>query len=235
MREFEHEPIRGLPERLPEGERILWQGAPSFAGLARGAFRMREVAVYFALLGAAKAAYALATGVGAGGAALEFFGMAAPAALTLGVLAGLAALSARSTVYTVTDKRVVFRFGMALEKAVNVPFAAIAGAAVKADRDGRGDIALALTPRSRVSYLAFWPHVRPFRYGRAEPSLRGLADVRGVASILASALAEAQPALAARAASAQAASPAPEPVPAGVTPASIPPRMAPPVGAAHPA
>lgn len=190
MKEFEHEPIHGLPERLPEGERILWQGAPSFRGLALGAFRIREVGAYFAIIGVGKGAFVAMAGGGAAAALLELAGMIVPALLTLGVLAGLAALSARSTVYTVTNRRVVFRFGMALEKAVNVPFTVVSSASVKADRVGCGDIALALNAKTRVSYVAFWPHVRPFRFGRAEPSLRGLADVQTAAGILATALVE---------------------------------------------
>lgn len=191
MKEFEHEPIRGLPEQLPEGERILWQGRPSWRGLALGAFRMREVAAYFAALGVGKALYAAIGGASAGIVALEFIGMAAPAVLALAVLAGLARLCERSTVYTITNKRVVMRFGMALEKAVNLPFTAIAQAAAKIDANGRGDIALTLEDKSRVSYVAFWPHVRPLRFSRAQPSLRGLNGANAVAAILATALADA--------------------------------------------
>ncbi|HBB55427.1 MAG TPA: phosphopantetheine adenylyltransferase, partial [Hyphomonadaceae bacterium] len=33
-KEFDFEPVRGLPEALPAGEAILWQGAPSAWGLA---------------------------------------------------------------------------------------------------------------------------------------------------------------------------------------------------------
>ena len=40
----------GLPERLPEGETLLWQGRPSWRQLALRAFHVREIAIYFALL-----------------------------------------------------------------------------------------------------------------------------------------------------------------------------------------
>jgi len=33
--EYEYEPVPGLPQRLPQGERILWQGAPDWQTLAR--------------------------------------------------------------------------------------------------------------------------------------------------------------------------------------------------------
>ena len=50
MMEHDYEPVPGLPERLPEGETILWQGAPMAQSFARYAFHIRAVAAYFALL-----------------------------------------------------------------------------------------------------------------------------------------------------------------------------------------
>jgi len=48
--EFEIEPVRGLPEALPQGEHILWQGAPSAWALARDAMSLYYVAGYFVLI-----------------------------------------------------------------------------------------------------------------------------------------------------------------------------------------
>ena len=48
--DFNFEPIRGLPERLPEGEHILWQGSPAPARLAREALGLRWIAGYAALM-----------------------------------------------------------------------------------------------------------------------------------------------------------------------------------------
>ena len=48
--EHEFEPQYGLPERLPAGENILWQGSPDFVTLARRVFHIRTLALYFALL-----------------------------------------------------------------------------------------------------------------------------------------------------------------------------------------
>ena len=44
------EPLRGLPEPLPAGERILWQGAPDWRALAVDVFHVRAVWIYGALL-----------------------------------------------------------------------------------------------------------------------------------------------------------------------------------------
>ena len=48
--EHEFEAAHGLPEPLPAGERILWQGAPDWRTLAVQAMRVRTLAIYFALM-----------------------------------------------------------------------------------------------------------------------------------------------------------------------------------------
>ena len=46
--EHEFEAAPGLPEPLPAGERILWQGAPDWRALAVHVFHVRKLAAYFA-------------------------------------------------------------------------------------------------------------------------------------------------------------------------------------------
>ena len=48
--EHEWEAAPGLPEALPAGEKILWQGCPNWAALAVHAFHVRKVSFYFALM-----------------------------------------------------------------------------------------------------------------------------------------------------------------------------------------
>ena len=50
--DFDFEPVRGLPQLLPKGERMLWQGAPRWQDLAVHAFHARKVIWYFAALAA---------------------------------------------------------------------------------------------------------------------------------------------------------------------------------------
>jgi hypothetical protein len=187
--DFAFEPIRGLPEVPPEGERILWQGAPEWRGLAWRAFHIREVAFYFALLIALQPALALlrGTSLAATVPAMLWTGLAAAAAL--GILAVLAYASARSTVYTITSRRVVMRIGVALPVTINLPFAVIADAGLKPHRDGGGDLALGIMPGERVSWAVLWPHVRPWRLARPQPMLRAIPDAAAVAEILGRALA----------------------------------------------
>lgn len=187
--DFAFEPIPGLPERPPEGERILWQGAPDWRGLAWRAFHVREVAFYFAALVAAQPALALIDGQALSGSAKPMLWVALAGAVAIGALTLLGWLSARGAIYTITSRRLVLRFGVALPMTVNLPFAVIAGAGLKLSRSGHGDLPIAIMPGEKVSYAILWPHVRPWRLSRPEPMLRAVADAAGVADILARALA----------------------------------------------
>lgn len=188
--DYEIEPVPGLPEPLPAGERILWQGAPKWQAMAVRVFRVRLVAIYFAVLVAWRTAAGISDGLtptetAAGVVWLIGLGSAAVALLAL-----FAWLSAKTTLYTVTNRRLVLRVGMALPVTVNLPFAAIASADLRLRRDGTGDIALVMAPPHKASYSLLWPHVRPWHFSKAQPMLRGLAQPREAAKVLAAALAE---------------------------------------------
>jgi hypothetical protein len=176
--EYEHEPIRGLPGHLPPGERILWQGAPEWRSFAASALHARWLGFYFVLL------FALAV---VGG---NLFGMAATlvgaAVLTL-LMTVFATLVARTTVYTITNRRVVLRIGVALNGCVNVPLKLIESADLRPLGGGHGDIALKLEGRLRLSYALLWPHARPWRIGNPQPMLRAVPASAEVAETLASA------------------------------------------------
>lgn len=188
--EYDFEPLRGLPERLPEGEEILWQGAPSWRGLARRVFHARKVAVYFALL----VAWLVASGVSEGEPALQIagpaLGLASLGLLAVGLLGGLAWLTHRTTVYTVTNRRVVLRVGIALPVAINLPFRGIQSAVLRPYPDGSADIPFSVHGADRIGYLMLWPHVRPWHFGRnVQPMLRAVPEARSVARLLTRALA----------------------------------------------
>lgn len=180
MTEYVNEPIPGLPGRLPPGERILWQGKPDWRALARTAFHTRAVAGYFALLAAVAFGFALSSH--------SFIGVVMTA--TLGV-AGVALLhllawgSARTTLYTLTNRRIVMRIGIAVPKCINLPLGMIASVDFAARDDGTGDLPLTLLGAPRLGYLALWPHARPLRITRPQPMLRALADAENVAALVA--------------------------------------------------
>jgi len=187
--EYEHEPIPGLPEVPPEGETILWQGSPDAWALARRAFHVRKVAVYFGVLVAWRIGVALADGL-APVAAVGAAGMLALlAAAALGILWGLAWLNARATIYTITNRRVVMRFGVAVTLAVNFPFRAVRSADAKVYADGTADLPLVVEGVEKLGFLMLWPHVRPWGFGQdVQPMLRAVPDGRAVARLLSRAL-----------------------------------------------
>ena len=180
MIEYDHEPIRGLPGALPEGERILWQGAPDWRVFVRSALYGRWIAGYFALL----ALWSIANG-GVGGALAS----AIAGVVTLGLLALFARLVEKTSVYTITNRRVVLRIGVALNKCINLPLALIGSADLRALGSGHGDIALRPTMAHGLGYLMLWPHARPLRFGLPQPMLRAVPDAPAVARILADACA----------------------------------------------
>jgi len=181
---FDHAP--GLPERLPEGEEILWQGKPKAWLLARQAYWLNWVFGYFVLViiwrvMASTADHSVAEALGHG-VPLVVLGAAA----TL-VILFIAWLQARGTVYTLTNRRVVMRIGAALQLTLNLPYQWIDNANLDLRKDGTGTIALELGGENKVSALMVWPHMRPWRLARPEPALRCIPDAAKVAQILATA------------------------------------------------
>lgn len=162
----------GLPAPLPVGERIVWQGQPDTGRLLVEAFHARAVAIYFVIL------------AGAGAVMGSIAGMLATlgaGAACLGVLALLARASARTSIYTLTDRRLVLRVGIALPMHFNLPLKQVAAADFRPGRDGTGDIALRLAGEGRIAWAMLWPHARPWRLRHPEPMLRAIPDAATVA------------------------------------------------------
>ena len=125
----------------------------------------------------------------AGAAAMGVARVALVGAAGLGLLCLIAWLTARTTVYSITSRRVVMRMGIVLPMTMNLPFRSIGTAGVKRQSDGTGDIALGISSGDRLAFLHLWPHVRPWRINNPEPSLRSLADPEAASAILGTALA----------------------------------------------
>lgn len=187
--EHEIEPIPGLPEKLPEGEGILWQGSPRWWSLAQRALHLRALSLYFTLM----VTWTVATAIGSGGSLGEMaLASATSLGLALGCLLVLAVIGralAKASLYTITNRRVVMRVGVALPMTINLPFSAIESALVKRHTDGTEDIVLTLAPSHKIAWLALWPHARPWRMARPEPMLRALPVTSGAAQVLSRALA----------------------------------------------
>lgn len=188
MLEHDYEESPGLPEALPGGERLLWQGGPSFASFARGSFHLPKLAVYFGILIVLQFGLALAEGTAPGAAVASTTGFVILAAIALGLLATYAWLAARSAMFTITNRRVVLRTGVAVPVSFNLPFSKIQSADLRLHKDGSGDIVLVPERGSRVSWLLLWPMVKPWRFLRVRPVLRGIDDAAVVAELLAAEL-----------------------------------------------
>jgi Bacterial PH domain len=186
--EFEAEP--GLPEPLPRDERVLWQGSPDWRVMAREAMHTRMLGIYFGVLLAWRGATVLGNGGSPLDAAEAILWLLPLAVAAIALLSLIAWLIARTSVYTVTDKRVVMRIGVVLSITFNLPYSQIESAGLRTNADGSGDLSLALAGADRIAYAHLWPHARPWHVKRTQPMLRALADVRGVASILSAALAD---------------------------------------------
>ncbi|MEY3621209.1 MAG: hypothetical protein RL132_291 [Pseudomonadota bacterium] len=185
--EHEFEPQLGLPEKLPATEKILWQGAPNWLAMARYTFHVRKLSFYFAAIILIRV-FVVMTEPG-----LVNPGMTALiSALWLGLLAFVAILiltfvaylSAKTTVYTITNRRIVMRVGIVLTVTFNLPFKRIAAANLRALSGGRGDICVSLMESDKIAYAHLWPHARPWRFAKPEPMLRCLTNAQTVAALL---------------------------------------------------
>ncbi|MFM7348422.1 MAG: photosynthetic complex putative assembly protein PuhB [Erythrobacter sp.] len=159
-------------------EAVLWKGRPQVGLLARSAFHARSAGVYMAALAVIAAALgkpveaAVAAGLGVVLVALLYF---------------LAWLSARSTLYIVTDTRVIMRIGMAIETRINVPLKQITAAHLRLRSGGHGDIAFELSGERLLGNILLWPHVRPWHYKMPQPMLRAIPEAAHVAQLIADA------------------------------------------------
>jgi hypothetical protein len=179
-----------LPADLPAGEEILWFGRPNAISLWRRAYRADIVAIYFAAL-AIWGFFASAPGVAPGAALLQGLTNLGVGVAALAILGGLAYLSARTTLYVVTTRRIVLKVGVALPIFHNVPFVQIESAGLRVFGDGTGDLAVKLAKKQRIALLTLWPSARPFHLLYPQPTLRSIGDARRVGGILTRAMIEA--------------------------------------------
>jgi hypothetical protein len=186
----EFEPSYGLPECLPAGERMLWQGSPRWQTMARDALHVRALALYFAAMLVWRAADLASSGVATLDIAKSVGALGALALTALATLAFIAWLIERTTVYTVTDQRVVMRIGVVLSVTFNLPYRQIESAGLRVNADGSGDIPLQLSGSDRIAFVHLWPHVRPWQVKRTQPMLRAVPDARRIAALLSAALAD---------------------------------------------
>lgn len=182
------EPIQGLPEPLPADETLLWQGAPDFAALARSAFHTHLLLSYFGVLLVLRGVTIWSASGSVLAAGIAMLWLAPLFLLALGMVYTMAWLTSRSTVYTITSRRVVMHIGVVLDLTLNLPFDALESADLHLAKDGTGDLPLRISASSKIAYLHLWPHARPWRIRHPEPMLRAVPEGAMVGEILAAAL-----------------------------------------------
>lgn len=159
-------------------EAVLWKGRPEVGALARSALHAHAAGLYMAAL------TVIAVALGKTDAALFAGGLGL---VLVALLYGIAWLSARTTLYILTDQRIILRIGMAIETRINIPLKKITSAHLREHGKGRGDIALELAGERLLSAVLLWPHLRPWRYAMPQPMLRCVPDAAHVAQLVAEA------------------------------------------------
>ena len=136
--DYNFEPRRGLPDNLPAGEKLLWQGSPQARAVASRIFKAEIIAIYFGLMIAWRFGVALNEGRDFLQAAQSGMRML-PLGIAALVIVALFSLGvARTTVYSMTNRRIVMRIGMALPMTINLPLREIGNADLKAEQQWHG-------------------------------------------------------------------------------------------------
>jgi hypothetical protein len=180
--------VRGLPAHLPAGEDLLWQGSPSWKTFAVRFCRIQWIAAYFVALAAWFAVSSLYAGESLDDLVMPEMRVAGIAALFLTLTVVFSYAIEKTTVYTVTSRRVMIRAGVALPKTVNLPFARLNGASAELFTTGHGDIELMPMADERIAYFMMWPHLRGFSVSRGIPVMRSIPRARHAAAILGDAM-----------------------------------------------
>jgi len=149
--DFAFEPIRGLPERPPEGEVILWQGQPNWLRLTVDSLNVWWVLGYFIFLFVWRF-ISVSDLMPIGQALLVSFPFLALAMIVTLLLMLVGYILARTTVYTITNKRVVMRIGAALTVTLNLPFTEIENAAIASSSGNFGSIAIDTKKDAKFSF-----------------------------------------------------------------------------------
>ncbi|MFK7885463.1 MAG: photosynthetic complex putative assembly protein PuhB [Gammaproteobacteria bacterium] len=190
LTEHEHEARPGLPEALPDGERIVWQGVPEWKTIALRTFHVRKVALYFVALLIFKLGVMIPAGESLPHIVASVSLLAFLAVIATGLLTLFAWMMGRTSLYTITNERIVMRVGVTMPMTINLPFKELQDGKLKLYKDGTGDIELTLVAGQRVSYVILWPHCNLLHPFSSLPTLRGVPNAEHVAGRFARAIAD---------------------------------------------
>jgi hypothetical protein len=147
-------------------------------------FGLRTVAMYLLVMWLLQFAHLWDQGSNAVDMA-KYLGISgACATLAWALLGGFTYLVSSTTLYTLTNRRVVMRIGVVLGLTLNLPYRQITGASLKPLARGTGDLAIQIKPDSHLAYLHLWPHARPWHFKAPQPTLRSIAGADVVSEML---------------------------------------------------
>ena len=174
---------KNILDAIPEGESILWKGKPSFWGFSWYFFGLKLLAFYMIILSLVFAARLTVTDfftafVG------DFLPFLVSGILTSCILMALAKIQSQSSVYIITENRVIIKSGAALSFLISMPFKKIKAVNLQKRKGSLGTISFELNSGKRVPYISCWPSVRPWRFKNTEPAFSCIENVDEVATIL---------------------------------------------------
>ena len=174
---------KNILDAIPEGESILWQGKPSFWGFSWYFFGLKLLAFYLIILSVVFAARLTVTDFFTA-FVVDFLPFLLSGILTSCILMALAKIQSQSSVYIITENRVIIKSGAALSFLISMPFKKIKAVNLQKRKGSLGTISFELNSGKRVPYISCWPSVRPWRFKKTEPAFSCIENVDEVATIL---------------------------------------------------
>ena len=179
----EFEPTFGFPESVPTSEKVIWQGRPCPLLIARRIFFLPHLVFYFFMMSFLSLLFQIDI-LTTKDLLIDFLSNMLLGSVAIFLLLAISYLVSSTTVYSITDKRLVMRIGIVLNLSLNIPLNKIHLAESRAYADKSGDISLELTPGNKIAYLHLWPHCRPWFFSAPRPRLSCLKEVDMVAMLL---------------------------------------------------
>ena len=174
---------KNILDAIPNGESILWKGRPSLWGFSWNLFGLKWITLYLSMLSIVSVARFFASDFYTAFYVdfLPFFLSGIFASI---ILIGLAAIQAYSTVYIITENRVIIKTGAALSFLISMPFKKIKEVNLQKRGASIGTISFDLFSKKRVPYISCWPSVRPWKFKKTQPAFSCVRSVDEVATIL---------------------------------------------------
>ncbi|MEM7527470.1 MAG: photosynthetic complex putative assembly protein PuhB [Pseudomonadota bacterium] len=182
-------PCGASPRCSPKASRCCGKARPSWKALALRGVATKFVMGWLAIIVAWKISALIGGTLTLVEAARLLLMQLCLAAVAVGIFAGIAYATAEQTIYTITNRRVVLRFGLMMDLSVNLPFTQIGKLDLRRHRDGTGDLVLGLQGDLQgLSIIHIWPNSLPWHWFSPTPMLRALPEPDHAGQILADAL-----------------------------------------------